>query len=180
MLDGNREQRAKDDIRRGVTGFFLDLDHTGGQTGNRRLAGRPDGGQGVAQPPPFKRRVDDAALTFPDLAIGHKDRIAKQRVQPLADAVRFGEIVGAGFQHQFNQRRIVAQITAEERSAEFGHPCAVQTRRLRRQDVAAKQPQIAQQRHLVRPGRGFGRRHCCDVKRFTGLTIRDFDGARSR
>ena len=135
-----------------MAGFRLDLDRAAighrlqpGAGGNRRI---PHRRKHLAQATAFKGRVDDAALAFPGGAIGDEDRLAQPRFQPLADAVGLREIHRPPFQDQFDKLRIIAQVRPEKRRAKFGHPGVVQPRGLGRQDIVAKQLQIAQQSHL--------------------------------
>ena len=80
--------------------------------------------------PPLERGVDDAALAFPDLAIGDKDGIAEEGAQPLGDAGGFGEVVGAFGQDAGDQGGVVDQIAAKERRAKLGHPGVIEPRGL--------------------------------------------------
>ena len=178
VFDRNREQRSKDHIRCSMAHFRLDLHLARGQPRHRRLPGRHHRRKGIAQAAAFKRRVDDPPLAFPDRAVGHKDRIAQQRCQPLADAVGFREIIGALDQHQIDQLRVIGEVAAEKRRPKLGHPRVVQPRGLRRQDIGAEQFQIDPQRNLVRPWHRLWRDHGSVRWPETARSIRLFDGAR--
>ena len=130
MLDRDRKQGAEDHIGGGMAHLCLDLHLALGQTRHRRLPRRKDRRKSIAQSPPFKGRIDDAALPFPDRAIGHKNRIAQKRAQPLTDPVGFREIARTLLQHAPDQCRIVAKIAAKEGRAKFRHPGPIQARGL--------------------------------------------------
>ncbi|MPL73778.1 hypothetical protein SDC9_19584 [bioreactor metagenome] len=164
ILDRDREQGAEDHVSCGMRGFRLDLNRfradLRAQAGDAGLARLPHRGEGVAQPAALEGRVDDPALAQPGLAIGQEHAVAQQWRQPLAHPVGFREIHRSFLQHAGDKRGVVAQEGAEERGAELGHPGAVEARGLRREDIGAKQAEIAPQRHPVWARLGFRGQRC--------------------
>ena len=150
-----------------------------GHAGDRRRPRRLDRRKGIAQPPARKGGVNNAALLFPQIAVGQEHRVPQQGPQPCADAVRFGEIIGAFVQHQPDQLWIIHHIAAEKRGAKLCHPRAVQLGGLRRQNICAEQFEVAKQRHLIRPRRRLGRNHgAISVYFDAGTSMREAEGAR--
>ena len=172
VLDRDRKQGAKDHVRRRMAGGKLDLGLALGQAGDGGLTRRPDRGEGILHAPAFEGRVDDPALAQPFLAIGHKDRPAQQRGQPLGHATRLREIGGTFVQHAADKGGVVAQIAAKERGPKLGHPRPVQPLGLGRQDVAPKEPQMGEERYLVCARFRLGRGHSTDLCGLSGRVIR--------
>ena len=93
VLDGDREKGAEDRVGGGMARLWLDVDllpGAGGEALGGGQRGGPDGGKGLAQAAALEGGVDDAALAFPQRAIGDKDRLAQQGRQTLAQAARVG------------------------------------------------------------------------------------------